>query len=155
PDVPAPHSVSSAHVTRPETAAAYRKATGSHAAIAKGGTDAPVSKKPAFPSGNAVPHIARPGNASGKMPALRGKDEKHNGENGFLAALTANAGGQSAPEEEGKPTDTGPVPLPPPPGDDLPIGEASGLLNLSHLKPGTSGVRPRGKVVETFGGVPV
>ena len=30
--------------------------------------------------------------------------------------------------------DSGPVPLPPPPGnDDLPIDEPSGLVNLSHM----------------------
>jgi len=74
---------------------------------------------------------------------------------GFAAALTAGQLAVRAPTEEAKPPDPGPVPLPPPPGDDLPIGEASGLLNLSHLKPGISGVRPRGAVVETFGGVPV
>ena len=53
--------------------------------------------------------------------------------------------------------DSGPVPLPPPPGDDLPIDEPSGLVNLSHVsKP--SMVTPKAQaraVVDTFGGVPV
>jgi hypothetical protein len=157
PDVPAPMSVAQ---TRPETASAYRKTTGSQAAVAKATVDAGVSKKPAFPSvggdRKSISDVPRPASSGGKMPAVRTrKDEHANGENGFASALTANAGGTSAPEVDAKIPDTGPVPLPPPPGDDLPIGEASGLLNLSHLKPGISGVRPRGAVVETFGGVPV
>jgi len=165
PDVPSP--LSSAQHTRPETAAAYRKATGSHAhgMTAKAPADAAVVKKPLFPSSSPSPSK----NPSGKLPAVRGAsssapspavdDKAHaNGENGFAATVsaagTAAAGG--APVDEAKIPDTGPVPLPPPPGDELPIGEASGLLNLSHLKgPGISGVRPRAPVVETFGGVPV
>jgi predicted Zn finger-like uncharacterized protein len=156
PDVPSP--LSATH-TRPETASAYRKAGGAQGAVAKAGIDGAAAKKPAFPTVERKPlgDLPKPSNASSKMPALRSKKEEPHakGENGFAAALTANAGGTAAPTEEAKPPDTGPVPLPPPPGDDLPIGEASGLLNLSHLKPGISGVRPRGAVVETFGGVPV
>jgi hypothetical protein len=53
--------------------------------------------------------------------------------------------------------DSGPVPLPPPPGDDLPIDEPSGLVNLSHLsKPSMEAPKDRPRaVVDTFGGVPV
>jgi hypothetical protein len=55
--------------------------------------------------------------------------------------------------------DTGPVPLPPPP-DDLPIGEASGLISLNHLvKPSlmssSPSMSPQKPVIDTFGGVPV
>jgi predicted Zn finger-like uncharacterized protein len=62
-------------------------------------------------------------------------------------------------EPSGKPpsVDTGPVPLPPPP-DDLPIGEASGLISLSHLaKPSMANPakEPHKPVIDTFGGVPV
>ncbi|MGZ3443413.1 MAG: AgmX/PglI C-terminal domain-containing protein, partial [Polyangia bacterium] len=55
--------------------------------------------------------------------------------------------------------DSGPVPLPPPPGEDLPIDEPSGLVNLSHVsKPSLSHPLNQAKsspVVETFGGVAV
>jgi len=83
----------------------------------------------------------------------------------FAAALqvsgpTQVAGG--APEHvapRGVPTlDSGPVPLPPPPGnDDLPIDEPSGLVNLSHVsKPAMSTpLRQAKPLVETFGGVAV
>ena len=63
-----------------------------------------------------------------------------------------------APKLGELPLDTGPVPLPPPP-DDLPIGEASGLISLAHLaKPSlmTATVEPgRRSAIDTFGGVPV
>jgi hypothetical protein len=60
-----------------------------------------------------------------------------------------------APRPEPK-IDTGPVPLPPPPGDDLPIGEASGLISLAHISKATL-TKPTSsaKPIETFGGVPV
>ena len=54
--------------------------------------------------------------------------------------------------------DSGPVPLPPPPGNhDLPIDEPSGLVNLSHVsKPAMPAATNQAKqVVETFGGVAV
>ncbi|MDB4968193.1 MAG: family finger-like protein [Myxococcales bacterium] len=53
--------------------------------------------------------------------------------------------------------DSGPVPLPPPPGEDLPIDEPSGLVNLSHLsKPSMAAPKNQAKqIVDTFGGVPV
>ncbi|HEY2744993.1 MAG TPA: AgmX/PglI C-terminal domain-containing protein [Polyangia bacterium] len=53
--------------------------------------------------------------------------------------------------------DSGPVPLPPPPGNDLPIDEPSGLVNLSHVsKPSMSSPMNQSKpLVETFGGVAV
>jgi predicted Zn finger-like uncharacterized protein len=179
--LPPPPEVPSAmlpQVTRPESASAYRRATGSHAAVAKAPADAGVVKKPPFPSvGEAAAELARA--SSTKLPAVRTrkdepalgakdgkdkkdhkdkKDPKDHKDNGFVAPLTASAGGAAtaaAEQEEPQTPDTGPVPLPPPPGEDLPIGEASGLLNLSHIK-GISGVRPRpAAVVETFGGVPV
>ena len=53
--------------------------------------------------------------------------------------------------------DSGPVPLPPPPGNDLPIDEPSGLVNLSHVSKSamTSPSNQNKQVVETFGGVAV
>ncbi len=53
--------------------------------------------------------------------------------------------------------DSGPVPLPPPPGDDLPIDEPSGMVNLSHVsKPSLSSPMNQTKpLMETFGGVAV
>jgi hypothetical protein len=68
--------------------------------------------------------------------------------------MAASAGNPpaNAPTGDGKIPDTGPVPLPPPPGDELPIGEASGLLNLSHLASAASSSAPRPRPMETFGG---
>ena len=43
------------------------------------------------------------------------------------------------------------MPLPPPPGDELPIGNASGLLNLSHVAAGVP-ARTTARPIETFGG---
>ncbi|HEX8950449.1 MAG TPA: AgmX/PglI C-terminal domain-containing protein, partial [Polyangia bacterium] len=53
--------------------------------------------------------------------------------------------------------DSGPVPLPPPPGDNLPIDEPSGMVNLSKVSRPTlaSPVNQAKAVVETFGGVAV
>ncbi|MCU1282837.1 MAG: family finger-like protein [bacterium] len=60
----------------------------------------------------------------------------------------------AAPEVRPPTLDSGPVPLPPPPGEDLPIDEPSGLVNLSHVsKPALSHPMNQAKqVVETFGG---
>jgi Meckel syndrome type 1 protein len=70
------------------------------------------------------------------------------------AAATADA---AAPKPAVAAPDTGPVPLPPPPGaddDPLIIGEPSGSLNLDHLSHPM--LAPRGsKVTETFGGASV
>jgi hypothetical protein len=70
----------------------------------------------------------------------------------FAQALQA-----AAPEAKPATLDSGPVPLPPPPGNELPIGEASGLINLSHIsKPALASPKHQVKhVVDTFGGVPV
>ena len=83
---------------------------------------------------------------------------------GGAAGLGADAGGQRcAQARRRRPTakpatiDSGPVPLPPPPGDELPIDEPSGLVNLSHVsKPSLAHPIGHSKpVVETFGGVAV
>jgi hypothetical protein len=151
-------------------ASPYRKATGSHAAIAKGGTEGPA-KKPALPGmAERKPNDgARAAPVLGEKPAIPSVGRRTGSVAAMPAAKIEDGAGQvngfggrhGAVEAQAKAPDTGPVPLPPPPGDELPIGEASGLLNLSHLKPGISGVRAtpigagaRGPV-ETFGGVPV
>jgi hypothetical protein len=75
--------------------------------------------------------------------------------------MVADGAPRHAAAPEGRPVtlDSGPVPLPPPPGEDLPIDEPSGLVNLSHVsKPSLSHPMDRAKpspVVETFGGVAV
>jgi predicted Zn finger-like uncharacterized protein len=68
------------------------------------------------------------------------------------AKVTAPAGGEAGVDEVAP--DTGPVPLPPPPGgsDDLVIGEPSGLLNLAHLA-GSIPRRSEPHALDTFGGV--
>jgi predicted Zn finger-like uncharacterized protein len=83
----------------------------------------------------------------------------------FAVALQASGPTQvagDAPKHgvpEGKPptVDSGPVPLPPPPGEDLPIDEASGMVNLSHVsRPSLAHPMNQSKaLVETFGGVAV
>jgi predicted Zn finger-like uncharacterized protein len=81
----------------------------------------------------------------------------------FAAALQVSGPTQVARDApnhaavpEGRPVtlDSGPVPLPPPPGEDLPIDEPSGLVNLSHVsKPSLASPTYQNKqVVETFGG---
>jgi predicted Zn finger-like uncharacterized protein len=68
----------------------------------------------------------------------------------FAAALAATKG------QEPKLPDTGPVPLPPPPGsdNDLAISEPSGILSLSSLPQPLA--RPTDKgMIDTFGGVAV
>jgi predicted Zn finger-like uncharacterized protein len=70
----------------------------------------------------------------------------------FVAALAAAKG-----EDPKPPFDTGPVPLPPPPGSeaDLAFSEPSGVLSLSHL-PQPSLARSLEKpAIDTFGGVAV
>jgi predicted Zn finger-like uncharacterized protein len=69
----------------------------------------------------------------------------------FAAALAAATG------SEPKQPDTGPVPLPPPPGEsDLAIGEPSGLLStISHLGQPTPSLSREKPVIDTFGGVAV
>jgi predicted Zn finger-like uncharacterized protein len=69
----------------------------------------------------------------------------------FAAALAAATGNEVKP-----PLDTGPVPLPPPPGSDpdLAISEPSGLLSISHLAQSPSPLGPK-PVIDTFGGVAV
>jgi predicted Zn finger-like uncharacterized protein len=79
----------------------------------------------------------------------------------FRAALQASgptmAGGappRDGPRLEAPIPDSGPVPLPPPPGDDLPIDEPSGMVSLSRLsKPALASPKTGPKpLVETFGG---
>ena len=76
----------------------------------------------------------------------------------FAAALKSTAPHDDAHVKP--PTlDSGPVPLPPPPGEDLPIDEPSGMVNLSHVSRPTlahpmSTAKPS-PVMETFGGVAV
>jgi hypothetical protein len=69
----------------------------------------------------------------------------------FAAALAATTG------KDLKQPDTGPVPLPPPPGgDDLIFSEPSGILNLSHMSAANALPRPTtSPVIDTFGGVAV
>jgi hypothetical protein len=83
----------------------------------------------------------------------------------FAAALqvsgpTQVAGGaptHAVPEAKPSTVDSGPVPLPPPPGEDLPIDEPSGMVNLSRVsRPSLAQPVMQAKpVVETFGGVAV
>ena len=84
----------------------------------------------------------------------------------FVQALQASGPTQVAGEaprhdaaaEPKVPTlDSGPVPLPPPPGEDLPIDEPSGIVNLAKVsRPSLASpvVKPKA-VMETFGGVAV
>jgi predicted Zn finger-like uncharacterized protein len=72
----------------------------------------------------------------------------------FAAALKS-----VAPDSKPPTLDSGPVPLPPPPGEDLPIDDEPGhMVNLSHVsrptlaQPQFAQSKP---VVETFGGVAV
>jgi hypothetical protein len=69
----------------------------------------------------------------------------------FAAALaqSASASGEPAPFR----IDTGPVPLPPPPGaeDDLKIDDPSGVKSVPPIGARPSGGKP---VLDTFGGVP-
>ena len=76
----------------------------------------------------------------------------------FAAALksAAPAGADAKPPT----VDSGPVPLPPPPGEDLPIDDEPGhMVNLSHVsRPSLAQPSPFSQakpVVETFGGVAV
>jgi predicted Zn finger-like uncharacterized protein len=82
----------------------------------------------------------------------------------FAAALQASGPTQvagDAPKHDASakvPTlDSGPVPLPPPPGEDLPIDEPSAMVNLSRVsRPSLAQpVVPAKPVMETFGGVAV
>jgi predicted Zn finger-like uncharacterized protein len=140
-------------ITKPESKSAYRRAeptaTAKSGAATRSLSDAAAkaapAKKPLFPE------LKREYKKPEPVP---------DNVSPFAAAMTANAGGaaKDAPKDDAKIPDTGPTPLPPPPGDELPIGEASGLLNLSHLAAVASSQKATGQQrasVETFGGQPV
>ena len=177
----APQKPSGGMITKPESKVAYRRAEGpgvTPSLGAKALADAPA-KKP-FPglsdSGKrpALPSLGDTGKRpalsdSGKRPALpslgdTGKRPSitdvpmpkpqpaptaaiSDDVSPFAAALAA-AGGDKV---EARSSETGPVPLPPPP-EELPIGEASGLLNLTHLASASAQPRVPRAAVETFGG---
>ena len=69
--------------------------------------------------------------------------------------VASGAPNHPAPEAAVKSLDSGPVPLPPPPGDDLRIDEPSGLVNLSHVGKSAQSRNHERPMVETFGGVAV
>jgi predicted Zn finger-like uncharacterized protein len=131
---------------------------------------APSASLPGMPT-KPEPRLARRDDAGAKaeaksQPALEPADSGPNRVSPFAAALAAGGGAAHAdggdanvPKADARPLDTGPVPLPPPPGDDLPIGEASGLISLAHLakapSPMSKPASSHAKSLETFGGVPV
>ncbi len=97
------------------------------------------------------PFLPLPSPAADKAPALL-REPAAPEISAFAAALAAATGKE--PRQ-----DTGPVPLPPPPGSDadLAISEPSGLLSISHLTQAVSPIsRTTDKAVfDTFGGVAV
>lgn len=134
--------------TRPESHLFRRAAAGGSPTPALGAKarDEAPAKKPLFQSASAsasMPALAAPApeGSAGASTKPNGKEEV----SPFAAALAASTGG------EVKRIDTGPVPLPPPPGDELPIDEASGLLNLSHVASQVA-ARATARPIETFGG---
>jgi predicted Zn finger-like uncharacterized protein len=124
---------------------------------------APEALLPALPT-KPEPRVARKLDEAAPLPPLDSSPKL----SPFAAALQASGptlvAGQQPKIELPLPNaapipDTGPVPLPPPPEvGELPIGEASGLLNLSHISkpalaaPTTEAGKP---VLDTFGGIPV
>jgi predicted Zn finger-like uncharacterized protein len=160
----APKAPAQSQVTRPEPRLYRKPAENAPAAASLGakGTDAAPAKKPAFPSPPqdakkpVVPSLSKPaqGAAAGGVATQHKVEEA----SPFAAALAANAAQRNVPGADTKIPDTGPTPLPPPPGEELPIGEASGLMNLSHLAAAAGGAPQRGTPrgsVETFGGATV
>jgi predicted Zn finger-like uncharacterized protein len=164
---------------------AIARSTGSHSAIGKTSPPmpAPAFDLPGFDSGPlGTPNVAIPAMPTKPESRHARRDEAQASASGsaspsapapadgaapvspFAAALRAAGPAHvsdapsaeaNAPRPELK-LDTGPVPLPPPPGDDLPIGEASGLISLAHIsKAALSKPAAAQKSIETFGGVPV
>jgi predicted Zn finger-like uncharacterized protein len=106
------------------------------------------------------PRLVRKAEEQQHQPPLVVPDSAPSPLSPFTAAMKASSAARveaKAPADAKAPTlDSGPVPLPPPPGDDLKIDEPSDVVNLSHLsRPTLARPKESKPTLETFGGVAV